>query len=116
MDTHNIGGLRRLDGLPWYYGRPFRGRWETANIAILVFIYFRGKLVAKKIGMLQSKRLYPDNNDVEDENEIGFIYGMNAFLRREGQQAVGALHRDFSFTDDCVYGAIHAGGHQCSRL
>jgi hypothetical protein len=116
MDTHNIGGLRRLGGAPWNWDRPSRGRWEVADIAILVFIYRRENLIAKKIGLLQSKRLYPDNNDVEDDDKIGFAYGMNAFLRREGQQAVGTLHRNFSFADDCVYGAIHAGDHQVQSI
>lgn len=116
MDTHNIGGLRRLGGPAWDLDRPFRGRWETADIAILVFVYRGDKLVAKKIGLLQSKRLYPENNDVDDEDEAGFRFGMNAFLGRDGQQAVGALHRNFAFTDDCIYGAIHAGDRQLQLI
>lgn len=116
MDTHNIGGLRRLGGFPWDWDGPYRGRWETADIAILVFIYRRDKLAAKKIGLLQSKRLYPDNNDVEDEDEVGFLHGMNAFLRRENQQALGTLHRAYSFNDGCVYGAIQAGHRQVQLI
>lgn len=116
MDTHNVGGLRRLGGEPWDWDRPSRGRWETADIAILVFIYRREKLIAKKIGLLQSKRLYPDNKDVDDEDEVGFRYGMNVFLRREDQQALGTLHRNFSFTNDCVYGAIQAGHRQIKLI
>jgi hypothetical protein len=116
MDSHNIGGLRRLGGPPWGWERPFPRRWETADIAILVFIFRGQELIAKKIGLLQSKRLYPENNDVEDDDEIGFLYGMNLFLRREGQQALGALHRKFSFTEHCVYGAIHAGDRQVKLI
>lgn len=112
MDTHNIGGLRRLGGPRWDWDLPFRRRWETADIAILVFIYRRDTLVAKKIGLLQSKRLFPENNDVEDEDEISLLSGMNAFLRREGQQAAAALHRDFVFNNDCIYAAIVAGSDQ----
>jgi hypothetical protein len=116
MDTHNIGGLRRLGGGPLDWGRPFRGRWETADIAVLVFVYRGDTLIAKKIGLLQSKRLYPDNNDVDDEDEAVFRFGMNAFLGRDSHQAVGALHRKFSFTDDCIYGAIHAGDNQIQLI
>lgn len=112
MDTHNIGGLRRLGGPAWDWDRPLRGRWETADIAILVFIYRGDALVAKKIGLLQSKRLYPANNDVDDEDEAGFRFGMNAFLGRDGHQAAASLYRNFSFTPDCLYGAIHAGDRQ----
>jgi hypothetical protein len=115
IDTHNIGGLRRLGGPPW--DLPFRRRWETADIAVLVFVYRGAALVAKKIGLLQSKRLYPDNNDVEeDDDEIAFLHGMNAFIRRQDSQAVGALHRTFDFNEQCVYGAIHAGSDQIGSI
>src|ERR1700722_15237271 len=63
MDTHNIGGLRRIDRLHW--DLTPRRRWETADIGVIVFIYRREILIAKKVGLLQSKRLYPENNDVE---------------------------------------------------
>lgn len=116
MDTHNIGGLRRLGSPPWDWDFPHQRRWETADIAILVFVYRGDKLIAKKIGLLQSKRLYPVSNDVEDEDEVGFLHGMNAFIRREGQQAAAALHRDFEFNDDCIYGAIHAGARQIELI
>ncbi len=114
MDTHNIGGLRRI-GRP-HWDLPFGRRWETADIAVLVFIYRHETLVAKKIGLLQSKRLYPDNNDVDDEDEVGFLYGMNAFIRRETAQAIGALHRKFSFGESCVYGAIHSASDQVKSI
>lgn len=91
-------------------------RWETADIAILVFVYRGETLIAKKIGLLQSKRLYPDNNDVDDLDEVGFLYGMNAFLGRDGHQAIGALHRNFSFTGGCAYGSMHAGAQQPERI
>jgi len=112
MDTHNIGGLRRLGGPSWDWGYLRLRRWETADIAILVFIYRGDHLIAKKIGLLQSKRLYPLNNDVEDEDEISIRYGMNAFLRREDQQAAASLHRKFEFNGDCVYGSINAHSRQ----
>jgi hypothetical protein len=114
MDTHNIGGLRRL-GHP-YWEMPFPRRWETADIGVLVFVYRGSTLVAKKIGLLQSKRLYPANNYVEADDEIAFLHGMNAFIRRDGSQSVGALHRDFVFNDECVYGALHAGSDQVAAV
>jgi hypothetical protein len=116
MDTHNIGGLRRLGGPPWDWDYPMRRRWETADIAVLVFIYRGDAMIAKKIGLLQSKRLFPQNNDVEAEDEIGFMYGMNAFLGRGGQQTVAVLHRDFVFSDGCIYGAIKSGASQVKSI
>lgn len=115
MDTHNIGGLLRSGWPRWE--PPFVRRWETADIAILVFVYQREALIAKKIGLLQSKRLYPDNNDVDDdEDEFGFLSGMNAFIRREDTQAIGTLHREFSFSEDSAYGAMRAGSHQIQSI
>lgn len=116
MDTHNIGGLRRLGAPQWDWDFPQRRRWETADIAILVFVYQRDKLVAKKIGLLQSKRLFPTNQDVEDEDEIGFLHGMNAFIRRDEQQAAAALHRTYSFDETCTFAAIQAGHRQVGLI
>lgn len=112
MDAHNIGGLRKLR--PW--DDPLARRWEVADIAILVFVYRGPRMVARKIGLLQSKRLYPTNNDVEEGDEIGFRYGMNAFLRRDEPQAVGVLHRTFDFDDKSIYGALVAGDHQTKAI
>jgi len=116
MDAHNIGGLRRLGAphLDWDF--PQRRRWETADIAILVFVYRRDTLVAKKIGLLQSKRLFPTNQDVEDEDEIGFLHGMNAFIRRDGHQAAAALHRTYTFDETCTFAAIQAGHRQIGLI
>jgi hypothetical protein len=104
MDVHNIGGLRRV-----YH-------WETADIAILVFI-FRGKqMIAQKIGMLQTKRLFPKNNDVLDEDPEGFRYGMNAFLNRDSRSPLAVLTREFVFDEKCVYGALKAGSEQIEAI
>lgn len=116
MDTHNIGGLRRLGVPHWDWDLPQRRRWETADIAILVFVYRRDTLIAKKIGLLQSKRLFPTNQDVDDEDEIGFLHGMNAFIRRDRHQAAAALHRAYRFEESCAYSAIHAGDRQVGLI
>jgi hypothetical protein len=100
MDIHNIGGLKRLY------------RWEAADIAVLVFIYRGRQMFAQKIGMLQAKRLFPKNNDVLDDDQLGFRYGMNAFLNREAQSPLAVLNREFVFDRSCVYGSLRAGSDQ----
>lgn len=104
MNVHNIGGLRRLS------------KWETADIAVLVFVYRAGTLISQKIGLLQSKRLYPANNDVEDDDPLGYAYGMNAFLRRDRKSPLGRLHRQFDFSETCSYGALCAGSDQADVI
>jgi len=104
MDIHNIGGLRRIY------------RWETADIAVLVFIYRGRQMVAQKIGMLQTKRLFPKNNDVLDDDPEGFQYGMNAFLNRDARSPLVVLNREFAFDRSCVYGSLKAGSDQVRAI
>lgn len=104
MNIHNIGGLRR-----------FR-QWETADISVIVFVYQNGNLLAQKIGLLQSKRLYPTNRDVDDSDPIDFAYGMNKFLRRDPKSILGRLHRQFDFDSGCVYAALTSGSDQIASM
>ena len=104
MDIHNVGGLRRL------------GTWETADIAVLVFVFRGTGLVAQKVGLLQSKRLYPLNGDVIDEDPTGFRYGMNAMLRRSSTSPLHSLQRRFEFNEDCLYSAIRAQDRQVQTI
>src|SRR5689334_17937555 len=60
MDIHNIGGLRRMMS------------WEVADIGVLVFVIRAGRVIARKLALLQAKRLYPKNNDVDDADAVGF--------------------------------------------
>lgn len=104
MDVHNIGGLRRL-----YH-------WETADIAVLVYIYRGKRVIAQKIAMLQTKRLFPKNNDVLDDDPEGFRYGMNAFLNRDSLSPLAVLKRQFDFDATCLYGALRAGSEQIETI
>ena len=41
---------------------------------------------------------------------------MNAFIHKDGNQAIGALHRTFSFDEKCIYAAIQAGSDQINSI
>jgi hypothetical protein len=81
-----------------------------------VFIYRGRQLIAQKIGMLQTKRLFPKNNDVLDEDAEGFRYGMNAFLNRDGQSPLAVLTREFVFDRSCLYGSLKACSDQVKAI
>jgi hypothetical protein len=100
LQVHNIGGLRRV------------GRWETADIAIVAVIYDRHRTLGQKIGLLQSKRLYPRNGDVDDDDPVGFAYGLNAFLRPHPTSPLGTARRRYEFDSACTYAAMKAGDKQ----
>lgn len=104
VDIHNIGGLRRVT------------RWEIADIGFVVFVVRAGKIIARKVALLQCKRLYPKNNLVEDDDPIAFQYGFNALLRQEQSPISMALARRFDFDDECLYGAINANSDQVKTI
>ncbi|HEX9963868.1 MAG TPA: hypothetical protein VGB04_02680 [Allosphingosinicella sp.] len=97
MQIHNIGGLRSL------------GRWETADIALIVHVQIKGRPIAQKIGLLQSKRLYPYNTGIDELDPYDFYLGMNGLLLPEPKSAARALYRDFTFRESCRYRGYDAG-------
>lgn len=104
MDIHNIGGLRRLY------------KWEIADIAVFVFVSKNGKVLARKVAFLQSKRLYPENNDVEDEDPIGYRYGMNRFLDLNESRVSMTLEKKFYFSREAKYAALIADSDQMKSI
>jgi hypothetical protein len=104
MDVHNIGGLRRVL------------RWEVADIGIVVFVVRAKRIVARKIALLQAKRLYPDNNVVDDEDPTGFQYGINAIMRHDLSPVSMTLAQRFDFHSQCKYGAIEAESPQVTSI
>jgi hypothetical protein len=104
MDVHNIGGLRRMMS------------WEVGDIAILIFLVRRNQILGRKVGVLQAKRLYPSVGDVEENDPVGFRYGMNALLRPEESPTSMLLNRTFTFDDNSTYGALRALSNQQTTI
>lgn len=104
MSVHNIGGLRRLY------------RWEVADIGVLVTVSRGGILQGQKIGVLQAKRLYPRNNDVLDNDPVGYLSGLNGFLLPDPISALAKMRTTFDFDEDCRYGALPSGDEQSQTI
>lgn len=104
IDVHNIGGLRQ-----W-------GRWELADIAFLVHVSASGKPVVQKIGLLQSKRLYPENLDVDADDPITFGYGLNGLIDPPETATPTFRRTTFKFSEQSVYGAIGPNDKQLERI
>src|SRR5262245_23729867 len=84
--------------------------------SIFVFIYRGPQMIAQKIGMLQTKRLFPKNNDVVDDDPEGFRYGMNTFLNRDSRSPLAVLTRKFVFDETCLYGSLKAQDDQVTSI
>ncbi len=102
--VHNIGGLRQ-----W-------GKWELADIAFLVNVYTGGSPAVQKIGLLQSKRLYPENHDVDADDPVAFGYGLNGLLDPLETTAPQYRRTTFKFTEQSIYGAIKHDDEQLKRI
>lgn len=104
MEIHNIGGLRRVS------------RWETADIAVLVSVHRGDGLIAQKIGLLQSKRLYPERGHVDDEDSFEFRLGMNRFLYPEPKLSLSSLSTRFRFSTRSRYQALTQSTDQIDQI
>ncbi|NNU14965.1 hypothetical protein HK107_01335 [Parvularcula sp. ZS-1/3] len=104
LETHNVGGLRHWD------------RWEIADIAFLVHVSIAGTPLCQKIGLLQSKRLYPKNHDVEEDDLVRFSMGLSGLVQPATGSTIGKFNRKFEFTESCKFEAITKSDEQLERI
>lgn len=105
IDTHYHGG-----------GRHF-GEWEIADLGTLVIFRRAGTVMRTKIGLLQSKRLYPDELSVEAEDQpIDYMVGFGRLLHSDSEFRMATRDRRFSFSQDSKYRALEYRGKQYARV
>jgi len=104
IETHYLGALRH-----------FFGRWEIADIGMLVFFRRAGKVEKSKVALLQSKRLYPTNQAVQ-EDRIDYEIGFARLADPESLRQSVAFQADFQFDEKCRYGALSAKSDQVKAI
>jgi hypothetical protein len=104
IQTHFLGGRRH------FYN------WEVADIGFLVIFRDRGKVLRIKVGLLQSKRLYPIERKQLPDFKEKFQVGFATLLKTPEAFRVLASGRTFSFTDDSAYAAMAVGDEQEKAL
>jgi hypothetical protein len=97
IDTHWLGGRR-------YYG----GRWEIADIGVVVFLRRGGHLIWRKIALLQSKRLYSREIPVVELDRSDYAIGIGRLVDQPEPIIPRTPPRTFEFNAECVYGAMAA--------
>ena len=105
IDTHWLGGRR-------FYER----RWEIADIGLVAILRLAGRVVWRKVALLQSKRLYSREIELaESENsDVGFKIGG---LIDQTSLPVPLFHQQpFSFTGESTYEALRPGGQQVRHI
>ena len=104
IDTHYLGG-----------GKHF-GSWEVADVGIIVQFRQVGKLVRSKIGLLQSKRLYPTEQEYEEDKLIDYLMGFGR-LYEDTDGFLQVTHpRTFSFDKSSKYKALVVANRQWDSI
>lgn len=105
IDTHWLGGRR-------HYG----GRWEIADVGIVVVLRRGGRMLWRKVALLQSKRLYSREIPVTEMEFADYAIGISRIVDSPASIPIRTQPRAFKFTDDCVYGAIAAASQQIKHI
>lgn len=104
IDTHFLGGASR------FY------RWEIADIGILVMFRRAGELVRSKVALLQSKRLYPNEQELDEDREPEYRMGFGRLYQSEAWWASVIEERTFSFAEGSQYKALKIGDDQYRHI
>jgi hypothetical protein len=102
IDTHFLGGT----GGPW-------GKWEIADIGLLVMFRQQGKLLRTKVGLLQSKRLYAKELKSKDEHDY---VGFGRLFEKDDAFVTATRPRIFEFSESSKYLALEVDGEQYVRM
>jgi hypothetical protein len=104
LDVHYLGGLRH------------HHRWEVADIGLLVFAKQGVSVVGKKVALLQSKRLYPVNHSVHEEELADYQLGLvNLVPSGPVVQSIATPHK-FHFSASSQYKALFVGDEQYKAI
>jgi hypothetical protein len=95
IDTHYLGGLRH-----------FLRRWEIADIGVLVMYRHQGKLVRSKVALLQSKRLYPDEQHIDEDVASMYLMGFGRMYEQDSNFENVTAAREFTVHVGSKYRAL----------
>lgn len=100
----------------WLGGRWMHHRWEIADIAIFVLLRRRGNLVARKVALLQTKRLYSREIPVAPIDESDYRIGIGRLADRTDRLVPISSQRVFGFDVSSAYQATGAGHRQIDHI
>ncbi|MGR3716982.1 MAG: hypothetical protein ACU0B1_09580 [Thermohalobaculum sp.] len=96
--------------------RAMFGGWEIADIALFVIVSEMGKQISKKVALLQSKRLYPENLPSAELEYEDFAIGIGRIVDKDGPIFPLTTKRPYSFSTKSVYGALRSGDNQIRKI
>ena len=104
IETHFLGG-----------GRHF-GMWEIADIGFLVIFRKAGQVKRTKVGLLQCKRLYPNEQAYDEAGREDYVVGFGRLfgIAEEPQAVFGP--RQYTFTEASRYKTLRRGSDQSRNI
>jgi hypothetical protein len=100
----------------WLGGRHLFHRWEIADIAFFVILRRAGHLMARKVALLQTKRMYSKEIPVAPIDPFDYQVGIGRLVDRTEPQVPMTSQRCFRFEGRCTYAAMTAGDDQVQRI
>ena len=104
IETHYLGGYRHFHS------------WEIADVGLLVIFRRGGKLIRTKVALLQSKRLYPQEQDLSGEQASDYIRGFGRLLESDQEHLMLTKPRKFSFSQSSRYRALRVNDDQYKAI
>ncbi|MDF1739639.1 MAG: hypothetical protein P1U86_10805 [Verrucomicrobiales bacterium] len=105
IDTHFLGGLRH-----------YLGKWEIADIGLIVHYTKGSEHLHSKAAVLQSKRLYPKNKNIKEDVVEDYMIGMARLSDPEDFRVPPHHGATFDFNDECAYGALKVSDEQWKAI
>ena len=100
----------------WLGGRRMYRRWEIADIAVFIMITMRGKLVARKVALLQTKRLYSNELSGPELEEADFRFGIGRLADRTDNRFPLSTQRTFNFDAQSKYAMLLSESDQVDHI
>src|SRR5438128_614452 len=104
IDTHFLGGMRHFV------------RWEIADIGVLVTFRHQGNLVRTKTALLQSKRLYPEEQHLDEDRLSMYERGFFRLYHDDGAFRQITQPRKLTLTRASRYAALSVGDGQYKAI
>ena len=104
LETHYLGGGHHV------------GPWEIADIGFLVMFRRARQLVRSKVALLQSKRLYPIEDDFDEGEPLCRFGGFGSLHEPEETHLAASKPRKFTFKQASRYKALSKGDNQYERI
>ena len=104
MAAHFIGNIRH------------RRRFEIADLGIIVVFKKGPRILTRKLVLLQSKRLYPNNSEVIEFDDYDYDLGLALLTEREQLETPVFSRVKFEFDLTSSYGALKTNARQCTVI